>query len=75
MQDAAAQLDHAPRHRYPPIRADAQYGRMLKVATGSPLLRIARTAYSYQDVPVESRISTVNTDRHEYWSEISNAER
>ena len=57
------------------IRADAQYARLLKVTTGAPLLRIARTAYSYQDVPVESRISTVNTGQHEYWSEIRNSER
>lgn len=57
------------------IRADAQYARLLKVMTGSPLLRIARTAFGYQDVPVEARTSTVNTERHEYWSEISNAER
>ena len=57
------------------IRADLQYARLLKVAPGSPLLRIARVAFSYQDVPVEFRTSTVNTERHEYWSEIRNSDR
>ena len=57
------------------ILADARSARLLKVATGAPLLRIARVALSYQDIPVELRVSTVNTERHEYWSEIRNAER
>lgn len=57
------------------ILADAQSAKLLKVAPGSPLLRIARVALSYQDVPVELRISTVNTEHHEYWSEIRNVER
>jgi DNA-binding GntR family transcriptional regulator len=47
----------------------------LKVAPKSPLLRIARIAFSYQDVPVELRVSMVNTGAHEYWSEIRNSER
>ena len=37
--------------------------------------RIARVAFSYQDVPVEIRTSIVNTERHEYWSEIQNVDR
>jgi GntR family transcriptional regulator len=57
------------------ILADTQNARLLKVAPRSPLLRIARVAFSYQDVPVELRISTVNTEHHEYWSEIQNIER
>ena len=52
------------------IFADTQQARLLKVASRSPLLRIARVAFSYQDVPIELRTSIVNTERHEYWSEI-----
>lgn len=57
------------------ILADTQNARLLKVAPKAPLLRIARVALSYQDVPVELRTSTVNTEHHEYWSEIQNIER
>ena len=57
------------------ILADAPNSRLLRVAARSPLLRIARVAFSYQDTPVEFRISTVNTAQHEYWSEIRNVDR
>ena len=57
------------------ILADVQQARLLKVAPRAPLLRIARIAYSYQDVPIEARTSIVNTEQHEYWSEIRNSER
>ena len=55
------------------ILADVQQARLLKVAPRAPLLRIARVAFSYQDVPIELRTSIVNTAQHEYWSEIRNA--
>ena len=55
------------------ITADAQMAKLLKVPPKAPLLRIARVAFSYQDLPVELRTSIVNTERHEYWSEIRNA--
>jgi len=61
------------RERLRAIAADATMAKLLKVAAKSPLLRIARIAFSYQDVPVEHRISIVNTAAHEYWSEIRNA--
>jgi len=54
------------------IPADSQAGRLLKVAPKSPLLRIARVAFTYHDQPVEMRVSIVNTEKHEYWSEIRN---
>ncbi|MEO8136265.1 MAG: GntR family transcriptional regulator [Betaproteobacteria bacterium] len=57
------------------ILADARNARLLGVAARSPLLRIARIAFTYQDTPIEFRISTVNTERHEYWSEIRNMDR
>jgi GntR family transcriptional regulator len=45
---------------------------LLRVAPGAPLLEIRRVALSYSDVPVELRISQVNTAHHEYWSELRN---
>ncbi|HWC45910.1 MAG TPA: UTRA domain-containing protein [Casimicrobiaceae bacterium] len=43
---------------------------MLHVAAGAPLLAIRRVALTYDDLPVEYRVSLVNTARHEYWAEI-----
>lgn len=44
---------------------DAQ-ARMLGIEAGAPLLEVRRVAYSYNDQPIEWRISHVNTERHEY---------
>lgn len=57
------------------ILADSRNARLLDVPAKAPLLRIARVAFTYRDTPVEFRISTVNTERHEYWCEIRNLER
>ena len=46
--------------------ADSQESQLLDVAVGTPLLKIQRTAYSYHQIPVEVRISHLNTDRYEY---------
>jgi GntR family transcriptional regulator len=50
--------------------ADAASAMLLSVAPGAPLLRIARIAYTYQDAPVELRLSLVNTADHEYLSDL-----
>jgi len=50
--------------------ADADIAALLHVARGAPLLAIRRVAFSYNDDPVELRISLVNTAHHEYWSDI-----
>jgi len=50
--------------------ADAESAALLGVARGAPLLAIRRIALSYNDDPVELRISLVNTEHHEYWSDI-----
>jgi GntR family transcriptional regulator len=50
--------------------ADADTAALLRVAGGAPLLAIRRVALSYNDDPVELRISLVNTAHHEYWSDI-----
>jgi GntR family transcriptional regulator len=46
--------------------ANASEAKLLDVAQGSPLLEVRRVAYSYHQVPVEWRISHVNTARYEY---------
>ena len=49
---------------------DDEIAPLLHVAPGAPLLQIRRVALTYSDVPVELRISHVNTAHHEYWSEL-----
>jgi GntR family transcriptional regulator len=51
---------------------DDEIAPLLRVAAGAPLLEIRRVALTYSDVPVEWRVSHVNTARHEYWSELRN---
>ena len=50
---------------------DEAIAPLLHVTAGTPLLEIRRVALTYGDVPVEWRISHVNTSRHEYWSELN----
>jgi GntR family transcriptional regulator len=50
---------------------DEEIASLLRVAPGAPLLQIRRVALTYSDVPVELRISHVNTAHHEYWSELN----
>lgn len=53
--------------------ADVEFAALLEVARGAPLLQIRRVAQTYNDVPVEFRVSLVNTAHHEYWAEIGRA--
>ena len=50
--------------------ADAALAGLLGIDAGAPLLQIRRVAYTYNDQPVEYRLSQVNTAGHEYWAEI-----
>jgi len=50
----------------PPARAAG----LLDVPTDSPALTIKRVAYTYDDTPVEYRVSWVNTEEHEYLSDL-----
>ncbi len=50
--------------------ADRASAKLLGIPTGSPLLRIKRTALTYHNVPVELRESLVNTAEHEYFSDL-----
>ena len=49
---------------------DAEIAPLLHVPPGAPMLQIRRVALTYSDVPVELRMSHVNTAHHEYWSEL-----
>jgi GntR family transcriptional regulator len=50
--------------------ADRDIAPLLSIAPGAPLLQIRRVALTYSSVPVELRVSHVNTARHEYLSEL-----
>ena len=52
------------------VIADPESARLLDLAPGAPLLSIRRVALGYNDVPVEYRVSQVDTAHFEYWSEI-----
>lgn len=42
----------------------------LRIRAGAPVLVIHRVAHTYHDTPVEYRVSCVNTERHEYSSDL-----
>ena len=54
--------------------APPSIARVLGVKSESPLLVIARIAYTYHDEPVELRRSWVNTTDHEYSSDLWKSE-
>lgn len=54
------------------VSADARCAELLHLAIGAPLLEVRRVAYSYDDQPVEWRISHINTENHEYMARASN---
>ena len=58
------------RERVRAMPADHDVAGLLEVPRGAPLLQVRRVAYAYQDVPVEYRVSLVNTEHHEYYAEI-----
>ena len=49
---------------------NAQIAGVLGIRAGNPVLVIKRVAYTYHDQPVELRTSWVNTERHEYLSDL-----
>ncbi|HSN39434.1 MAG TPA: GntR family transcriptional regulator [Burkholderiales bacterium] len=50
----------------PPARVAA----LLRMRVTAPALVIRRVAYTYNDIPVEHRVSWVNTESHEYLSDL-----
>ena len=69
-QDAFGVSVVRTRERVRATLADAASARLLRLEAGAPLLSIRRVALTYEDAPVEYRVSLVNTARHEYWAEI-----
>jgi GntR family transcriptional regulator len=55
------------------VGADRTAARVLGVAPGTPVLQVRRTALALNDRPVEYRISTLWTARHDYVSTLSPA--
>lgn len=51
---------------HPPARA----AELLGLTAQTPALAIKRVAYTYDDTPVEYRVSWVDTERHEYLSDL-----
>jgi len=60
----------ATRERVRALPADDATAALLGVRAATPLLSIRRVAFTYRDVPVEYRVSLVNTAEHEYWAAI-----
>jgi len=48
------------------VLADASQGTLLNISPGVPLLSVERTAYTYNDVPMELRRGLYLTDSHHY---------
>jgi GntR family transcriptional regulator len=51
-------------------RASARAAALLDMAAGEPALVIKRVAYTYDDTPMEYRVSWVDTEKHEYLSDF-----
>ena len=51
--------------------ADRAAARILGVAAGAPVLQVRRTALTFNDKPVEFRVSTVNSAQHDYVNLVS----
>ena len=49
---------------------DAEDARLLQLAPGAPVLEIDRIAYSFGDLPIEWRLSLVDTREVRYLSEL-----
>lgn len=54
------------------VLASDEHAEMLNMAPGSALLELRRVAYSFNNQPVEWRVSRVNTERYEYVGQAHN---
>lgn len=55
------------------VGADRSAARVLALAVGAPVIEVRRTALSFNDRPVEYRVSIVDTSRHDYVNVLSRA--
>lgn len=53
------------------VAASRDAARILGVAVGLPVLEVHRTALTFGERPVEYRVSTINTEAHDYVSLLS----
>ena len=53
------------------VAVSAQIARVLELGTGTPVMEVQRVALTFGERPVELRISTINTQEHDYVSLIS----
>jgi GntR family transcriptional regulator len=51
--------------------ADRASARVLGIAAGTPVIEVRRTALSFNDKPVEYRVSIIDTARHDYVNLLS----
>ncbi len=56
------------------VAADRTAARVLGVSPGAPVMQVRRTALGFGDRPVEYRVSTINTARHDYVHVLSRPE-
>jgi GntR family transcriptional regulator len=63
------------RERVRAVAAAGDTARILGVAPGTPVLEAHRVALSFGDRPVEYRVSTIDTQAHDYVSTLSKFER
>ena len=53
------------------VAADRATARVLGVAPGTPMLQVRRTALTFNDKPVEYRVSTLHSAQHDYVNLVS----
>jgi len=53
------------------VAADRTAARVLGIAPGTPVLQVRRTALTFNDKPVEYRVSTIHSAQHEYVNLVS----
>ena len=53
------------------VAAEPVAANLLKVPVGEPLLSVERTAYTYNDLPMELRRGLYRTDSHHYHNTLS----
>ncbi len=59
------------RERLRAVPADRAAARVLGIAPGAPVLQVRRTALTFNDRPVEYRVSTIHSAQHEYVNLVS----
>ena len=57
------------------VAADRGVARVLGVPLGAPVMQVRRTALTFGDKPVEYRVSTIDTARHDYVHMLSRPAR